>query len=176
MEISGKLTLEEAIAARRLILTTLERITRFGLGELPACMSILLGLSVPIQDHSVRGVLIGLLLSFLGALWWRFAHRRLVESDLKKFVAALPERYVLSASGIEAHFANGIKVSGPWSNLATWQESGPFLFLGATGNKPEIVLPLAGLTEAERVSLLALVAARLQLASEHRCSLLKLSS
>jgi len=176
MEICGKLTLEEAIAARRHILTPLERITRFGLGELLACTTVFLGVSVPVQSHSVGSVLVGLLLSGLGALWWRFAHRRLVESDIKRLIAALPERYLLTDFVIEAHFAKEIKVSGPWSNLATWQESGPFLFLGATGNKPEIVLPLAGLTEAERVSLLALVAARLQLASEHRRSLLNLSS
>ena len=161
MQIRGKLTPEEAYELRRILLTPLERWTRFGLGELLGVIILVTGLILPISEPkaSLLALLpISLFVVVGGGLLWGWSHRRLQRQDLQRFLSLLPDHYELDDLGISTHYSNGMVVSAPWGLLKGWREADNFLILDSADSKAAFVFAMHDLSLGGRRAITALFA------------------
>jgi hypothetical protein len=143
MEISGKLTAEQARELRSFVLTGFARYSSFGLGELLAAMVAMIAIRVSL-DLQRSGVFLLVWTvcagAFAAAIWLRRKRRR---NELQMFLEARPESYRVDDHGVLARYDTGIEVFTPWSFFASYRAFGSLLLFDSKEQKNILVMSVS---------------------------------
>jgi hypothetical protein len=85
------------------------------------------------------------------ALWAVYSSKRTLASEFSQLNAALPDHLNLAADGVKIDDPNGASAFLPWQVFKGWREGGRVVLLDLAQGSSFVILPVAHLSDSERL-------------------------
>jgi hypothetical protein len=134
LTLRGKLSAKESAEARRALqsrVTLLRYFVRWGYAVIFAALLLWMTVDMAVSHTRVDWsgfILIWLIVAAVFA-WLIFRARSSAAKALARHNANAPDRFILTAAGIEAESTDGVRFSVPWTAYAGWREGNRVVFL-----------------------------------------------